>query len=296
MLVRKIKIHGTILSAFLIFNFSSINLFSQNITSDYKTEKIPLHLQTDLIPASQNDLSIFLDDGLTLVKAPFNFSSTDWLKTGAFVIATGLAFSLDPKIKSSVNNNQSPTMDNITGFGEKYGSISYAGVFAGGMYLTGKILGDQEISTTGRMLVESVLYSGLAVSVIKYTVGRARPYANEGSTDFFDHTFTEENVSFPSGHTAIAFSVSTILARRINNTYATIALYGLAGFTGYQRIYDNKHWFSDVFVGAAIGYFIGSSIADSEENRSNENNFLSNLNIMPSVSSSGLGLSLHLDF
>ena len=122
MLVRKIKIHRTILSAFLIFNFSSINLFSQNITSDYKTEKIPLHLQTDLIPASQNDLSIFLDDGLTLVKAPFNFSSTDWLKTGAFVIATGLAFSLDPKIKSSVNNNQSPTMDNITGFGEKYGS------------------------------------------------------------------------------------------------------------------------------------------------------------------------------
>jgi hypothetical protein len=162
--------------------------------------------------------------------------------------------------------------------------------------LTGKNLDDKEISTTGRMLVESVLYSGLVVSLVKYTVGRARPYANEGPDDFFDHTFTEENVSFPSGHTAIAFSISTILAKRINNTYATIALYGLAGLTGYQRIYDNKHWFSDVFVGAALGYFIGSSIADSEEDRNNENNILSKLNIMPAVSSSGLGLSLHLDF
>jgi len=296
MSVNKIKPSNTILYIFHLSFFISVNIFPQSQVPSYENEKIPLHLQTDLTPVPQNDLSIFLDDGLTLAKAPFNFSSTDWLKTSAFVLATGLAFSLDPKIKSSVNNHQSPFMDNITGFGEKYGIISYAGAFAGGIYLTGKILCDKEISTTGRMLVESVLYSGLAVLLIKYTVGRSRPYANEGPNNFFDHTFTEQNVSFPSGHTAMAFSVSTILARRINNTYASIALYGLAGFTGYQRIYDNKHWFSDVFVGAALGYFIGTSIADSEEKLSNENTIIDNLNIMPSVSSSGFGLSLHLDF
>ena len=295
MSVKKIKPPNTILYIFYLSFFISVNIFPQSPVPGYENEKIPLHLQTDLTPVPQNDLSIFLDDGLTLAKAPFNFSSTDWLKTGAFVLATGLAFSLDPKIKNSVNNHQSSSMDNLTGFGEKYGSISYGGVFAGGMYLTGKILGDHEISTTGRMLVESVLYSGLAVSLIKYTVGRSRPYANEGPNDFFDHTFTEQNVSFPSGHTAIAFTVSTVLSRRINNPFATIALYGLAGFTGYQRIYDNKHWFSDVFVGAAIGYFIGNSIVDSEENR-DKNNFLSNITVMPSLSSNGAGLSLHLDF
>ena len=296
MLCQKSKIRRTIVITCLSVICSQLYLFPQESGVESAEVIIPIHLQTELTPAPQNDLSIFLDDGLTLATAPFNFSSTDWLKTGAFVIATGLVFSLDPKIKNSVNNHQSTSLDNITGFGEKYGSISYAGVFASGMYLTGKILDDQEISTTGRMLVESVIYSGLAVSVVKYTVGRARPYANEGSADFFDHTFTEENVSFPSGHTAIAFSVSTVLARRINNTYATIALYGLAGLTGYQRIYDNKHWFTDVFVGAAIGYFIGTSIADSEEDRNNENNILSKLNIAPAVSSSGLGLSFHLDF
>jgi membrane-associated phospholipid phosphatase len=257
--------------------------------------KIPLHLQLSSMKTEQNDFSIFIDDGLNLATAPFSFTSTDWLKAGAFVIATGLAFSLDPKIKEEVNAQHTPALDNATGFGEKYGSISYAGIFAGGMYLTGKIFGNKSIATTGRMLTESVLYTGLAVSLLKYTVGRSRPYTNEGSATMFTYSFQEANVSFPSGHTATAFAISTVLANRIDNPIATVALYGLAGFTGYQRIYDNKHWFSDVFVGAAIGYFIGSSIVNSEESRENDN-FWGSLDVMPSVSTSGAGLSLHLDF
>jgi len=262
---------------------------------DSENIKIPLHLQLSSMETKQNDLSIFVDDGLNLATAPFNFTSTDWLKTGAFVIATGLAFSLDPKIKENVSQQHTTSLDNLTGFGEKYGTISYAGIFAGGMYLTGKIIGNKSVATTGRMLTESVLYSGLAVSLLKYTVGRSRPYTDEGPVTMFTYSFQEANVSFPSGHTATAFAISTVLANRINNPFATVALYGLAGFTGYQRIYDNKHWFSDVFVGAAIGYFIGSSIVNSEENRESDN-FWGSLDVMPSVSSSGAGLSLHLDF
>jgi len=257
--------------------------------------KIPLHLQTEINKPTQSDFSIFMEDGVNLATAPFSFTTTDWMKTGALVLATGLAFSLDPKIKEEVNAQHTPALDNATGFGEKYGSISYAVIFAGGMYLTGKIFGNKSIATTGRMLTESVLYTGLAVSLLKYTVGRSRPYTDEGPATMFTYSFQEANVSFPSGHTATAFAISTVLANRIDNPIATVALYGLAGFTGYQRIYDNKHWFSDVFVGAAIGYFIGSSIVNSEENRENDN-FWGSLDVMPSVSSSGAGLSLHLDF
>jgi hypothetical protein len=270
-------------------------LEAQDSGSESEILKIPLHMQVNSIPTTQSDISIFMEDGLTLATSPFSFTTTDWLKTGALVLATGLAFSLDPKIKEEVNSHQSASLDKTTGFGEKYGSISYAGIFAGGMYLTGKIFDNKSIATTGRMLTESVLYSGLAVSLLKYTVGRSRPYTNEGPETMFTYSFQEANVSFPSGHTATAFAVSTVLANRIDNPIATVALYGLAGFTGYQRIYDNKHWFSDVFIGAAIGYFIGSSIVNSEENRENEN-FWGSMDIMPSVSSSGLGLSLHMDF
>jgi membrane-associated phospholipid phosphatase len=295
MLISKINFHGTILFSFTIIVFGTTDNFTQEQTSETSSTKIPLHLQTSLNSISQNDFSIFVEDGLNLAASPFNFTSNDWLKTGAFVLATGLAFSLDPSIKDAVNQQQNSTLDNTTSFSEKYGRISYAGIFAGGMYLTGKIIGDNNISTTGRMLVESILYSSAVVSLMKYTVGRARPYANEGPSDAFEFHFNEDHFSFPSGHTAIAFTVSTVLSRRIDNPFATIALYGLAGFTGYQRIYDDKHWFSDVFVGAAIGYFIGNNIVDSEENR-NYSNFLSNVSVMPAVSSRGAGLNLHVDF
>lgn len=295
MLCSKSKIHDKIITICCAVTFFQITCLPQNQQTDSENIKIPLHLQLSSMETKQNDLSIFVDDGLNLATAPFNFTSTDWLKTGAFVIATGLAFSLDPKIKENVSQQHTTSLDNLTGFGEKYGTISYAGIFAGGMYLTGKIFGNKSIATTGRMLTESVLYSGLAVSLLKYTVGRSRPYTNEGPVTIFTYSFQEANVSFPSGHTATAFAISTVLANRINNPFATVALYGLAGFTGYQRIYDNKHWFSDVFVGAAIGYFIGSSIVNSEENRESDN-FWGSLDVMPSVNSSGAGLSLHLDF
>ncbi|WP_295117692.1 phosphatase PAP2 family protein [uncultured Chitinophaga sp.] len=61
--------------------------------------------------------------------------------------------------------------------------------------------------------------------------------------------------SFPSGHTANAFAGAEFLRRE----YADVSpLYGIAGYavaatTGYLRIRNNKHWFSDVVAGAGIG-------------------------------------------
>jgi len=295
MQIRNRRFYWTVLITCIYLVVKPISIHCQEADGVPSQLKIPLHLQTEIYKPAQSDFSIFMEDGLNLATAPFSFTAQDWMKTGALILATGLAFSLDPKIEEEVNAQRTPALDNATGFGEKYGSISYAGILSGGMYLTGKILGNKSIATTGRMLTESVLYSGLAVSLLKYTVGRSRPYTNEGPVTMFTYSFQEANVSFPSGHTATAFAISTVLANRIDNPIATVALYGLAGFTGYQRIYDDKHWFSDVFVGAAIGYFIGSSIVNSEENRESKD-FWGDLNVMPSISSSGAGLSLHIDF
>lgn len=295
MLTSKNSFSGTIFFTCTIIFTATTDNYTQEQLPESGNTKIPLHLQSNLNSVPQNDFSIFVEDGLNLASSPFSFTQNDWLKTGAFVLATGLAFSLDPSVKDAVDQQQNSSLDYTTSISEKFGRIAYAGIFAGGMYLTGKIIDNKDISTTGRLLVESILYSSAVASLLKYTVGRARPYANEGPSDAFEYKFREDHFSFPSGHTAIAFAVSTVLSRRIDNPFASIALYGLAGFTGYQRIYDDKHWFSDVFVGAAIGYFIGNNIVDSEENRSG-NNFLSNVTVMPAVSSTGAGLKLHVDF
>lgn len=61
--------------------------------------------------------------------------------------------------------------------------------------------------------------------------------------------------SFPSGHTAEAFASAEFLRREYGSR--SIA-YGITGYTsavavGYFRMYNNKHWLSDVVAGAGVG-------------------------------------------
>lgn len=63
------------------------------------------------------------------------------------------------------------------------------------------------------------------------------------------------NSSFPSGHTAEAFASAEFLRMEYQNKsiwYGVLG-YSMACMTGYLRMYNNKHWFSDVLAGAGVG-------------------------------------------
>ncbi|MDH6253750.1 hypothetical protein M2347_003477 [Chryseobacterium sp. H1D6B] len=63
------------------------------------------------------------------------------------------------------------------------------------------------------------------------------------------------NLSFPSGHTAIAFASAQFMFREYKDTnfWLGISGYSLAVFTGVYRMLNNKHWFGDVVGGAGFG-------------------------------------------
>lgn len=63
------------------------------------------------------------------------------------------------------------------------------------------------------------------------------------------------NQSFPSGHTANAFAGAEFLRREYWDTspWIGVAGYAAAGLTGYLRMYNNRHWMSDVVAGAGVG-------------------------------------------
>jgi membrane-associated phospholipid phosphatase len=62
-------------------------------------------------------------------------------------------------------------------------------------------------------------------------------------------------LSFPSGHTATAFVSAEFLRQEYKDKSPWIgaAGYAVAVTTGYLRMYNNKHWLSDVMAGAGIG-------------------------------------------
>ncbi len=63
------------------------------------------------------------------------------------------------------------------------------------------------------------------------------------------------NNSFPSGHTATAFASAEFMRMEYKDVspWYGVAGYAMATATGYLRMYNNKHWFSDVVAGAGIG-------------------------------------------
>lgn len=64
-----------------------------------------------------------------------------------------------------------------------------------------------------------------------------------------------DNQSMPSGHTAQAFASAALLDMeyRDTNPWISVSGYLCATATGFFRVANNKHWASDVCIGAAIG-------------------------------------------
>ncbi|MDD5067370.1 MAG: phosphatase PAP2 family protein, partial [bacterium] len=66
--------------------------------------------------------------------------------------------------------------------------------------------------------------------------------------------------SFPSGHTINAFSAVTPFFLSLKGKKWRYGLYAVPILTGLARIYYNKHWLSDVILGAFLALYTGSVI------------------------------------
>jgi len=94
---------------------------------------------------------------------------------------------------------------------------------------------------TARYAVFALIPTNLAVEGLKRTFNRTRP----------DGERNRNNASFPSSHAANAFAIAMVLAWRWRRL--AIAFWFLAALVAASRVYLDRHFLSDVTVGAAIG-------------------------------------------
>ncbi|MGQ9804596.1 MAG: phosphatase PAP2 family protein [Chlorobiales bacterium] len=209
-----------------------------------------------------HDISSSWQHAKSIYTSPFGYSALQWLTVASVLSLTAGSHFLDEPLHTFARTHQTPTLTTIFSIGEFYGNPICAGLIGGGLYLGGLSNGDASTRLTGRAVLESVLYASLLTQALKITVGRTRPYQNKGARDFHGFSWTNDQWSFPSGHTTIAFATSASLSVRLKRPAATVGLFALALLTTGQRIDDNQHWLSDTLFGAAIGTSIGLAVGN----------------------------------
>ncbi|GAA4841298.1 phosphatase PAP2 family protein [Algivirga pacifica] len=106
-------------------------------------------------------------------------------------------------------------------------------------------------------LLSCGVFHGVVALIFKQWIfkGLPRPKAffDEGVLSFVEGVKIHSSNSFPSGHTATAFSLAIALALIINRKSYTLLLFGLAIVAGVSRVYLSQHFLMDVTAGAMIG-------------------------------------------
>ena len=203
------------------------------------------------------------------------FTWRDGVLAAGFVAATVLARPIDKRAavalqdslrqKSSIYQKSAAIVRNIALPGSTIIGVT--------MYGTGRLAHNDRLAQVGLYGMEALVVGTLTGSLLKDTFGRARPFVDTIAPNPDDWQLLrgfhagESYRSFPSGHSTAAFAAAAAVSAETSRwwpeaTYFGIGpvLYGGAIAVGLSRMYNNRHWASDVITGAAIGTFAGTKV------------------------------------
>lgn len=197
------------------------------------------------------------------------FTHDDALLALGFVGVTIAMFPADKAVARrlrSPSSNENQFIGRVT-TGTEYIADPGSIIIGSGMYLVGRFTHHHTLADVGLHTTEAIVLGSGVTMVLKDVLGRSRPFISN-ETDPRDFKFgagfgNGDRQSFPSGHTTAAFAAASSLTSEVHRVYPQLtwiagpALYAGATTVGLARMYHNKHWASDVALGAAIGTFSG---------------------------------------
>ncbi len=201
-------------------------------------------------------------NGVAIYSAPARWMTRDWITFGVVGGLTAGFYLTDGYINDMMLRNRNPFLNEVSVFAERFGNRDIVIPALAGLFITGYLADSPRLREIGLYSFESALFASVCYQVVQMLSQRKRPGEGREYDDWGGPSLNLRAMSFPSGHTTLAFSVMTVIARLFEreSTIIPVAAYGIASLTALSRLYDNRHWASDVFLGASIGYFVASAV------------------------------------
>ena len=195
-----------------------------------------------------------------------------WTAVGISAVAIGAAFPLDGRMRTWVQGSarqddaflQDATRA-LTPFGTVVPVAAGALLYGFARAFDHPVLAD-EVWHSGEGAGVALVLSG----ILKVALHRDRPYVEPHDPGAFFQGpvlgIEGDHMSFPSGHTTMAFAVAGAAEQELeihHFAHARLvggALYAVAAGVAFSRVYDDVHWTSDVVAGAVLGTLVSRAV------------------------------------
>jgi len=202
------------------------------------------------------------------VSAPARFTARDWLFASVFAGGLTVVYLNDGALRDAAQHARTGGTNSLASAVKPLGDGKYILPALGAVYFFAAAAKNNELGRTLLLSAESFLIAGAIANAVKFGAHRARPGDSATPYEWRGPALDGDGLSFPSGHSAAAFSVAGVIARRYKNHAFTPAIaYTAAGLCAWSRVNDNAHWASDAVAGSAIGLFTAWQVAGAEEGK-----------------------------
>ncbi len=215
-------------------------------------------------------------------KQPLGWESKEWQKAGLVLFTASALYVFDEEIRVLISNNRNGFTHDLATVSNQFGEGLYVLPALGVTWLGGYAFDSPKTQDTALLCLKSfILANGASVS-IKYLTQRERPFEEEGKGFWNGRGFHKSRDSFPSGHATIVWSIAPILAEQYKESkWVPPVAYTIASLTSYARMHNERHWASDVFAGAMVGYLTSQLVLNTTPR----------LQVMPSVKQKGISIN-----
>ena len=191
---------------------------------------------------------------------------------GAFVAGTVVMFPFDERLAKHLTNPGAQANKFFKNASTGIEAIASPGsyIIGGSLYAVGRLGRSDRMADLGWHGTEAVFVADVVTYALKGMTGRSRPFVfndtNPHNFKFFRGFGDGNRQSFPSGHSTSAFAAAAAVTAETGTWWPKSTwvigplMYGGATMVGLSRMYHNKHWASDVVLGAAIGTFSGQKV------------------------------------
>jgi hypothetical protein len=182
--------------------------------------------------------------------SPLHFQTKDlkWILPGAAVTAAFVA--TDSWWAKQVPVNHVETSKKFS----DYGAYSFIGL-SGATFLLGQMTHDDHLSEAGLLAGEAAINSTAVAYAFSEITQRQRPYQGNEHGNFF-----AGGSSFPSEHSALAWSIASVWAHEYPGWFSQFAAYSLASAVTVTRVTARQHFPSDAIIGSALGWYFGRQV------------------------------------